>query len=420
MIKQFVCLGFGALMLAGLSTPVSAQHWEFHPSFALEQAYNDNVRFAGVEEGAGISSNGDYITRFDVALPLERSWRKGTFSFSYNPSYEKYDRLSDLDQIEHRVSAGVAAEPNPFTSLSFLASYVNSQNQGSTALASQGISADPFLNDRTDREAMSAQVTLQRDFGARWRWTNSVSANASSFDQADLTEGATDLSVEDRVGYGASTGVAMIVGANTAYGLSYGYQLFELDQSGNGVTQSLALTVDRGFGRSASLTARVGAFSRSFDGGVNELGGDASLTPANDDDGLAASLSYSKNLRFVSVRFGADRRAALGDSFLGTSTNTTFGFTVSSYQTRTWNWQVSTRYALRVATEDINDDLTTIGVGISADRNFRRPIALRMGLTHVDQSGAPGIGGTLDSSQNISFYRASVGIVWQPLGRKDS
>lgn len=375
----------------------------FNPQLAVEQAYNDNVRFVGEGDSGAAGGDSDSVTRLSAVLPVVREGKRSTLHFSYSPSFERHQDLDELDYDSHFLSLGLNTSTSRRSKVSFLSTYARTQMQGRPSSLDE---AELFLTGRTNRELFRADLTHGKQLSARWSFRGGLNYGESRFDDIKDFDPAAPVPLEDRTDYGGTVQLGRAVSEKTTVGLAYGLQRFELEPrettgtSTDETVHSLTFTVDRTVSRRMTLNAAIGGFRSTSD-------------PETADDprtGAQANLGLTRAYRSMALSLDASHRPSSGGALAGTSTDSALGLRLNGAALEPWSWSVSSRLARRDPTNDDEEPVHSVAAGGSLERGFARVLALRLSADYVDQTSD-------EPLLEARYYTAGIGLVWYPLGR---
>ena len=381
-----------------IAIPAAAQKTTFNPAFNLDLFASNNVDYVG---DSGRSDRGLHL---GLSLPVERSLKRGSIAFNYNPAITLYGEFTELDNISHLVSLEASTQPSRNSSLSFRAGYSKTQEQGDPRSLDP---ADLFLDRRTDRERASVDLFYQAQPAERWSWDFSLGASGWLFQEIeDFEEEQPGIPLEDRVEFRGTVGVARTLSPSDSIGLSYGFRFFDLDLSGEETSQSVSLVYQRDIEDRISLGLSLGAFYNTGDATTGAPG-----SRGGEQSGVQGGLSLTRTFRQSSLSFVAGHAPSAGGARIGTSLNGYVGLSYVSANTRYWNWGLLSRVARRDPSNPEQPTIDSFTASIQIGRNLGRQLGIRLGGDYVYQSSSAEV------AADSSYLRGSLGLVWFPLGR---
>ena len=388
-----------ALGSALLVRSLPAAETMFHPSVTLDAAWSDNVAYAGAAD----EPTSDATARLGVVLPLRTEWASGTWSFEYNPSYEKHQDLEVLDHAEHRLATHLSKKTGRTGVFGVGATFTRTQEQGRAWSLE---SPDLFLTNRTNRDLISADIGFAQEISPRWRWNAGVwggwydYAIIEGFDQ-----GIPQAAVEDRNEYRGSVAVSRLMTRASSMGLQFEHRRFDLETGGTEDADLASITFDHAASRELTMSVQVGAFTRSTEGTV------ANPLEESPETGAQGGFSLRRTFTAAILTVDAGMAPTSGGALEGTSTDSSVGFTVASVAGLRWSWTASARYAYRDPTDPAEDPVNSIGGGAGLEWRPYETLGLRVAATYADQSG-DAQGAALDAS----YTTVGAGLVWYPRG----
>ena len=311
-------------VLSLIALPAAAQRTTFYPIISLSAFYTDNVFY--VDSPAEDPSSGGF--RLGFVLPVKRDLRNGSFSVIYTPRFETFSNFSELDNPGHSLLLNLQKQPDPRSAFRANVRLASTEDQGD--LNNFGL-FDPFLQQRTRREGGSLDLGYDRDLRGNFHW--GASTGFSSWAYEDVIRNDQESDLEDRTELRANLGATRDLGAKSTLGLTYGYQQFDLDVSGEDTVHSLSLTYGRDLADSFSTAVSAGCFW-----------GDR---PNDPNCQLLGSLAFGRSFRRADLFLNLSHIPTAGGSQFGTSTNTTASLRIDSTATTQWNWNASIRFARR-------------------------------------------------------------------------
>ena len=392
-------LAIVAIAISALATgPLVAQTREFTPSIILSQVYTSNIQY--LDEDAEVS---DSVTTVIVKLPWEWRTKNSVVNLAYTPSVLRYADADSLDRTEHRVNLGFSRNLDRGSSTTVTTGYTKSQLQGDAQSAED---PDLFISRRTDRTIGRASLTYSRRMSPRWRWRATAGGSASRFEEISGFDAGGGDPVEDRMEYRGGFGISRALSRKTHVGGEYGYQVHDLDVTGEETVHTVSATLNHTVSRKLSVEGQIGAFLANGDA--------ARSSPADPDDersGARATFSLSRALRKVSVSATATHVPSAGGSRSGTSTNSVVGLSVTNNQRRNWSWRGSVRAARRDPTDSAAATLDSLSVGGQVEKRLGRGFAVSANANYIDQNSS-------NDPDDAAFVSAAVGLVWYPKGWK--
>lgn len=390
-----VGLPTAALLLSLTAMPAAAQRTIFNPSFTLGQVYTDDVGLGGATQQS------DSYTRLSVILPVEREWPTGSLSFRYQPTFERFSKLSALDNTGHRGSLAINTSPSRLLSFGLRAAYSRDEQQ------SQLDSVDPadlFLLQRFLQERASGDLRLERRVGPRWQWNFAVGAANWRFTPLEDVPPETSVVVENRKTLTGEVGFQHDLSRRTSVGFRYGFRRFELELSGEQSSHLASFVVGRSLGERTRWELAVGGF-RSNGQALAVGGGPDTRT------GAQGTFSFSHDLPEVRFGISASHGPSAGGARAGTSVNSVVALNLSDAGVRKVHWDLFTRFARRDPSDPAQSVDESISVGGALAFEVQRLVDLSLSVRYIDQTS-----GRTDAAGS-SYYRAGLSLVLHPLGR---
>jgi len=381
------------VLLCALS-PALSQKITFDPELELGALSNDNVRYAPEGE-----EDSDTSFRVRLLLPVVREWAGGRLQFSYEPSYEKYSDNSDLDHDSHNVELSLRNEPSPRSELDYTLSFNSSQRQGRADSIS---SPDLVVVPRLDRQLLETDISFSRQSGRRTHWV--LAAGASDYSYSSITDVGLPPEVEDRRTYRGTAGLHWTRTRTSTLGFEAGYQIFDLEGTGEENIASLSLVWTREFARGSEMEARLGGFNRDREA-------EDPMDPILDESGFQGEFRLTKSMRTTSFSFIALRAPSPGGTLAGTSTDTAGQIILEGDPGPRWHWAVSGRYSKREPTTAGFPEVDSTVGSASLEWRPNRRFGVRMSLDNTDQSATV-------PEDDISVFTAHIGAVWYPKGQR--
>lgn len=374
----------------------------FIPSIGVSVGRTDNVAFLDVE-GTQLETS-DVYTILNVLLPLTHPLRAGQLDFSYAFGLVRYRDFSDLDYSDHQLTLALSYAPDRRSTLTISSSYSLSQQQGDPQGAED---PDFYLSQRSRRGSAILTTSYERNLGggARWIWGAEIGAALFRFQEiSGAPMVPTDLQLQDKTSYHASTRVSHVVTRRTSVGLRVGRQRNELSDVANEDVDDLAFTLQHAWSKNFSTSVAVGGYRRSQDPPV-----------VPDDSGVLVDVTFDFNrpidLGPVRLSFDAGVHPSSGGALAGTSTSTTAGISVSRADTaRNWNWGGAARYTRRDPSDPNQDTIDTQGLSAYLEGKLVRSLGARVSLARASQSSD-------NPLAEGAFSSVTAGLVWYPLGR---
>ncbi len=390
-----------SVLLQLATSPLLARDTTFNPRIALSGSYTDNVRFVEGSEEAS-----DFSTSIRVTLPVERQTRHSALLFQYDVRASKFSEFSSLDNLENRLLLNYSARISRVSSISLRARYAFTQDQANPVILEDSLDPDPFLSVRTKRETYQLSLGYGRNIGRRWNWNGSIGARGidhsviGGFDP----QGDPALIPEDKTGYRVSTGFDRRLSGKNSLGAKYTFGITDLERNGRDELHRMRLIFRAGVSKRVTIRGEVGGYRRTND------------TQDEATSGLEALLgvSFNEALALGPVRFGfgAGVAPSRGGSLEGTSVNRTIFVSMSGVRTKPVSWRIVARHSERVPDLFGQSERETNSLSARTERSIQRVLGLALSARYVEQTSD-------DPLQSpSSFYRASAGLVWRPLGKK--
>jgi len=385
------------LVLLSAISPSVSQSNSFDPELELAVVSNDNIFY--LPEGEELS---DDSLRLRLVLPLLREWGNGRLSLSYQPSYEKFSDYDALDHDAHQIDFSVNSTPNQRSQIDYSLSFDSSQRQGG---AESIASPDLILVQRLDRQLLETDFSFTRDAGRRMNWV--LAAGVSDYHYSAITGVDDPFETEDRRAYRGSAGMNWTQSRTATIGFEAGYEMFDLEETGEENIALLSVVWTREFARGSEVELRLGGYDRDRD--VTLAPGEEA--PDLDESGMQGQLRVVKTMRKTNLSFIALREPSSGGTLTGTSTDTAAQLIIEGDPRPRWHWSVSGRYSKRdPATADFSD-ITIKVAAAGLEWRPNRHLDFRMALDSIDQS-ASGV------APDLSVFTARVGVVWYPKGQR--
>jgi hypothetical protein len=278
------------------------------------------------------------------------------------------------------------------------------QDQANPLILDDTLDPDPFLSVRTERKSYSLTLGYGRRMGPRWKWNSSI--GASGIDHSVIggfdPQGSSDLIPEDKTGYRVSTRFTRQLSEKTSLGGKYTYGITDLDINGEDELHRVQFTVGTDVSKRVAIVAEVGGYSRTND----DLDESSSGLDAN------LNIKFNEALTAGPVRFGfgAGVTPSSGGSLEGTSSNRTVFASMSGVRRRPVDWTIVARYAQRVPDLLGQSERDTSSLTARTEFEVHRNLGISVGARYVEQTSDDPL------EPDDSFYRATAGLVWRPLG----
>ncbi len=376
----------------------------FNPALELSQVYTSNALFTSDE-----TATSDTYTGFALVLPVKREAPKNTAEFTYRPSYQAYDSLDSLSNLPPSLLFRLDSTPTEALSTNLSTSYYRGQDQG---LPNSDTGPDLILTPRNTREQGRIDLGFSHRFSGKWNWGANAYYEALSYTTIDDIEQDPNAYIpENRTAIGLVGRFGRAVSARTNVGLAVRFNQFDLDISGTEQVQRLELTLLHKPSRRNQLDVRLGAFRGEFDRNVP-------VEPGQSDSrsGFSGNFLFERIFSAFNFRIFALHEPTSGYNFIGTSTNTVAGLSLSWALSK----RVSTGATARFSRADstFEDDVTVENIGLGGTLDYRpfRTLSFRFSAAASDQTS----GGQLEAAGNasIAVFQGSLDIVWTPLANK--
>jgi hypothetical protein len=369
--------------------PVAART-VFDPQLEVGASATNNVTY----QGEGSSDKSDIIGVLAATLALTGESPQNQWNFRYRPEVQRYQDFDDLDHDEHRVDLDWSTALGRRSRLGTQATWELTQTQG---IPEQIGDPDLFATPRTDRQYGHLNFTLNREQSRLWSWNLSGGAQAHRYDAIEGLIDPVGTTLEDREEYAAAFGLTRQHSAKTAVGGVLRWEHFDLEQSGEEDTVTLAATWDYQVGRTLSLTAESGVFWLSGEAGVDQ----------ESRWGLSVSVDMERRWADRLLRLRLDNEPSSGGALTGSSIDSALTLTYGSAETPTWNWELSPYVARRTTTDLDQDTIWGGGARVGVGRRLGQHMALELSVDHYGQTG----------DEEVST--AWAGVLWNPLRRAD-
>jgi hypothetical protein len=410
-------VGPAVVVVASVGAAV-AQRTEFDPSISLLWSRTDNV--AVVESSAdpdASTDTADQYTNLAVWLPVTRTARFGSLSFSYSGAYSRYDRNTVYDHLAHTASIGISPRLRRNATLSAELFYTLSQEQGTPSRIDQ---EEQFLTVRTDRTFYGTSVRYEKD-GRRAYRNASLRASRSEFaviegtlpDSPPSDPTALQLVPENRTYWYGNFEFRRKFSRRFSLGPRYELAYADLGRTPDEVVHVLSLAFGWTVSQYFSFDATTGVAHRtSEDDPLTGLEGQSETEFAwilnlRIDPPLAA-------IQKGKIKLGLDLGISPsgGGALPGTSTNSYVRLYLASGTRRSrWSWDVGTRYTRRESTLDTVPTVETTGIEGFVQYGIGSLISFRVGGGWSGQLNAD------SQATNASFRTAQAGVVIYPKGK---
>jgi len=404
MSKSRVVLSLVAALCTTFPLPTGAATTTFNPRLELWRVYTSNALFSSTDEEIS-----DSFTALTLVLPVARTTPKSLTRFTYSPSYQGYDSLDSLNNLTHRALLEVNATPTEASDINFSGLYYKGQDQGPAGNISD---EDLILTPRNSREQGRVELDYDNRISGNWNWgagTYYEDLRFSSID--DNEEGPESFVPENRTAVGVEGRIGRQMSPRTDTGLELGFDQFDLEVSGKENVQRLAIFLNHVFSRRSRLELQAGGFQTELDRGE-------SLEPGQDNSrsGFYGRFDFVRAYSGFNLRLFGSHRPTSGYNFVGTSTNTIAGLTVSPDFSEKLAADATIRYSRADSTfaQDASIDSIALG-GNLAYRPFRT-LSFRFSAWVSSQTSDGQLAGV--EAADIAVFEGSFAIVWSPLAGK--
>ncbi len=377
-------LAFACVALPAPAVALAAQD-TFDMSVELGNGYTDNVRYIGPDPVS------DQYRVVRLNLPYVRRTPSQRLRLGYRPAYVRYSDTDVLDHDEHRLEFDLDTRPSRKSRLRSRAGFTRTQMRGTPESATD---PDLFLTRRSDTDLLLFNVALQREVSARWSWEATLGGSAQLYKPISGVEGS-GSDVEDRKQYSGGMHVSRTVSRTSSVGLRYGFQRFDLEDSGEEDAHQFEATYEKRLAERMSLLTALGGFQAEGEGA------DGRRT------GTSAQVTLSHRYETLQLDLSASHAPSAGGALRGTATQTRVGLALSSLGGRQrWRWLAAPYYGRRESSAAGRQAIDAVGIRAELERRFAWRYGVRLGTHWFDQTDRDSV-----FSGNASF-------LWYPLGAR--
>lgn len=388
----------------------------FQPELFVGAGYTDNALLVDTAE-----SNESLIYRMGAHLPFTRTYPGGRFTFSYSPTYERFQDFEELDNLNHRAALGVTGKPSERSNIGLRARYARLQDDR-TANRRRPI---VFLRQPLSRELGAVDLTFGRKFAQRWKWKGGVGYSQWRFEpiEEDVPETVPPEEelppelLEDKREARARLGLSWALDSGFSIGGEYGIRRFDLDVTGEETAHLVSLIVDHTVKNRFKASFGVGGYLTE-DSSEEPIDPVDPVDPAASEDEsdtgaqgwLTLSRTYDQDTSKNTLTLTLTHRPHIGGTELGTSELSTAALGVDGKVGDAWFWSLFGRYARRDPTLALEGLIESFGADGYVERRIRRVVGLRLGAGYVDQ--------TADNPEREGeVFRGNFTVVLYPLGQ---
>ena len=251
------------------------------------------------------------------------------------------------------------------------------------------------------REQASVNLGYSQQLGKRW--SANVSGRASGWRFEELEGEPPDQvpDTEDRAEFAGSFGANRSFSDRSALGFSFGWRLFDLDQSGQQDAVSASLVYQREIVDKSSISFRIGGFRMETGQFIDE--------EQQTRTGVQGSLAVNRQFRRFNGVVLAGHAPNAGGARIGTAVVSFAQIGLTDNYFRNWGWSIYSRIGHRDPNDPDVPVAQTLTTGGGVNIKVHRYVGLGLNFTWADQLKG-------EAEAGAEYFRAGASVVWHPFG----